>query len=60
METPNATQTQADQGTPGINAKVASLAVTRRGLYSDVNENASFAEQFGEVILYADEAQRRG
>ncbi len=48
METPNATQTQADQGTPGINAKVASLAVTRRGLYSDVNENASFAELFGE------------
>jgi len=49
METPNATQTQADIGTPGSNAKVTSLAATRRGLYSDVNENASFAELFGEV-----------
>ena len=49
METPNATQTQADLGTPGSNVKVTSLAATRRGLYSDVNENASFAELFGEV-----------
>jgi small subunit ribosomal protein S1 len=49
METPDATQTQATQDMPGSDAKVVSLAATRRGLYSDVNENASFAELFGEV-----------
>jgi len=49
METPNATQTQANQDTPGSDAAVVSLAATRRGLYSDVNENATFAELFGEV-----------
>jgi len=49
METPNATQTQANQDTPGSDAQVVSLAATRRGLYSDVNENATFAELFGEV-----------
>ena len=47
METPNATQTQAT-GTPGSDAKVTSLAATRRSMYSDINENASFAELFGE------------